>query len=466
MAKDYFQDITPPAGGSTAPRPPSSPPPSPEPLAREMSTAMPEPPERSIRNINITPGRRPARSSEDIRETGAPIPPSPREPRRVSRFGLWGAVVIALLVLGAIALVALRPTSVTVTPRSHIVLFDETAQFTAYPAQATTTTNGTLLFTIETSTFEDSQVVPAQGVERVEDKASGTITVYNDYSTAPQKLVKNTRFQTPEGLVFRAPAEVIIPGRSATTPGQVFITVIADKAGEEYNVGTVEKFTLPGLKSTPLMYAKIYARSSAPMTGGFVGERPAASPAALEAARAQIRARLQEKVVAFSQTHTDADSFAFSDLARVTFEALPSTVEREGEARIHERARVELPVFPADMFAHIVGESVSASSENGALLLKPGADFSARPLSTAVGSLSEAPLSFTLEGTAQLVWRVDVGELAAALAGRDETAFQAIVETFPGIEEAHARIEPFWKNSFPSDPSAIKIKVQEPAFTN
>ena len=37
-----------------------------------------------------------------------------------------------------------------------------------------------------------------------------------------------------------------------------------------------------------------------------------------------------------------------------------------------------------------------------------------------------------------------------------------IVEGFAGIEEAHARIEPFWKSSFPEDPSAIKIKVKEP----
>src|SRR3990167_11473072 len=216
MAKDYFQDIMPP-NSSDVPRQTAPAPAAASYSAPAPSEASPSPapsadlPEKTIRNIQVTsPLRTKSRVGLDLRE---PVPPGAGG--RFGRVWLWGGVVLALLVLGAIALVALRPTSVTVIPRSHTVLFDETAQFTAYPAQASTA--GTLLFTIETSTFEDSQVVPAQGVERVEDKASGTITVYNDYSTAPQKLVKNTRFQTPEGLVFRAPAEVIIPGRSATT---------------------------------------------------------------------------------------------------------------------------------------------------------------------------------------------------------------------------------------------------------
>ena len=74
-------------------------------------------------------------------------------------------------------------------------------------------------------------------------------------------------------------------------------------------------------------------------------------------------------------------------------------------------------------------------------------------------------MQFSLDGTAQLVWKVDTALLAEALLGRDESAFQAIVESFPGIEEAHARIEPFWSNAFPGDATAIKVRVEEPQFT-
>ena len=68
-------------------------------------------------------------------------------------------------------------------------------------------------------------------------------------------------------------------------------------------------------------------------------------------------------------------------------------------------------------------------------------------------------LIFTLSGAAQLVWNVDAVALAEALAGKEEGAFQAIVAGFPGVEEARARVQPFWKNSFPENPADIRIKI-------
>ncbi len=454
MAKDYFQDITPPDPQSA--RPKISPPPAPttpksfEAYEESGETASPAESEKSIRNIQV-PMRPPRRIFEDSKEESA------RPPRRSGRLWLWGAVVLALFVLGVIALIALRPTTVTITPRSQTVLFDDTARFTAYPA--TLAASGTLSFTVETVVFEDSQVVAAQGMQRVEEKASGTITVYNDHSTSPVTLLKTTRFETPDGLIFRVPAEVVIPGKKGTTPGEMRITVIADAAGEKYNIGPITRFTLPGLKSSA-MYANVYARSTEAMQGGFAGERPAAPASAVEAAKAEIRTRLEEKVAEAVRAKTDT-SVTFSDLVRRTFESLPPTIEEKGGVRIHERLRVEIPVFPADMFANVVAQSVSAEAAQGGISLRFSEAFSAH--SAASSSISGTPITFTLKGTGQLVWRVDGAELAGALAGRDESAFETIVQGFSGIEKARARIEPFWKKTFPSDASDISITLEEPA---
>ena len=377
-----------------------------------------------------------------------------------SRIWMWAAIALAVLVLGAIGLVALRPTTVTVTPRSHTVLFDETALFSAYPAESAA--SGSLSFTVEEQSFEDSQVVPTEGVERVEEKASGSITVYNNYSTQSVKLIKNTRFETPEGLIFRTLSEVIVPGRKGAVPGEITITIFADAAGEKYNVGPISRLTIPGLKSTPAMYSDVYARSTSAMSGGFSGERAKAAPGAIDAARSDIRGRLEEKIRATFAARTDATAFIFEDLARTTFETLPQTAEAGQGVRIHERARVEIPVFSADAFAHIVAESVSAGAEDGGVVLRPGSNFMAHLKSTEGASLKSTSLQFSLSGTGTLVWKVDAEELAEALAGRDESAFQAIVSSFPGIEEARARIEPFWKNTFPADASDINIKIGEP----
>src|SRR3989338_5954295 len=254
MAKDYFQDIPPPdASRPAAPLrvsesrtpPPADPPAPPAP--------PPAPGERTIRNIQVEKrprlsGQEPARiGSDDIR--GTPDIPRipPQHPRAPSRWWIWGGVALSLPVLAAIALVAFRPTTVTATPRSQSVAFDASARFAAYPAA--TAASGTLSFTLETSDLEDSAVVPTSGSARVEDRASGTVIVVNEYSAQSVKLIKNTQFATTEGLIFRVPAEVIVPGKKGAVAGEISVTVIADKAGEAYNVGPQTRLTIPGLRS-------------------------------------------------------------------------------------------------------------------------------------------------------------------------------------------------------------------------
>ena len=372
---------------------------------------------------------------------------------------MWGGAGLLLLILAAITFVALRPTTVTVIPRSQTVTFDQSAHFTAYPAPAIA--SSTLSFTLQTSDIEDSAVVPTSGTERVSEKAQGSITVFNAYSAQPVKLVKNTRFATLDGLIFRVPADIVIPGKQGSTPGKITVTVFADEAGEKYNVGPVSRFTLPGLKSSPAMYADVYANSSQAFVGGFVGDRPAVAAGAIDTAVAQIRARLEQKARDAVNAVASDTTVVFPSLVQITYESLPQTTEAGGGLRIYERARVLIPVFPADAFAYAIAQSVSADAGPGEVAIKGGAGLTANAGDPAAIA-ADAPLAFTLNGTVQLVWVVDAQALASALAGKDQSAFQTIVTGFPGVQEAHARVEPFWKNSFPADPAAIRIQIEAP----
>lgn len=478
MANDYFQDITPESGTPIRYTPegprdtaPSAPPQAPSvgskvPIRPVASTAPSPAPtvaggEKSIRNVTMQRSRpRVGGFGGDIR----PEPPPafmPEEPRRSrSRLWIWLLAGVSLLVLGGVVLLALRETTVTVTPRTQPVVFDQSISFSAAPVASAAT--GTLPYTIQESDFEDSTVVPAQGVEKAEDKATGNITIYNAYSTAPNRLIKNTRFETPEGLVFRIPESVVVPGKSGTTPGQIEVTVFADQPGEAYNVGPVAKFTVPGLKATPDMYAGIYARSTSPMSGGFSGERPAVAPGALENARAEIRMRLEARARETAQAAVSETALVFPTLVKITYQSLPSTTEAGGGLRIHEKAHVVIPVFNPLTFGALVARNVTANDTTSGVRIEQGAGFSAVVSEDAIGSIGLEPFSFSLSGSGTLVWDVDVLALQEALAGRDQTVFQSIVEGFPSIQEAHARIAPFWKNSFPADGADIQVILEEP----
>jgi len=53
---------------------------------------------------------------------------------------------------------------------------------------------------------------PATGKEKVEEKASGRLTIFNAFSSQPQVLIAGTRFQSPEGKIFRLTDRITIPG--------------------------------------------------------------------------------------------------------------------------------------------------------------------------------------------------------------------------------------------------------------
>ena len=69
-----------------------------------------------------------------------------------------------------------------------------------------------LSFEIMRLSAEESDLVTATGISSSGQKAGGKITVYNNYSNAPQKLIINTRFQTSDGKIYRIREPIVIPG--------------------------------------------------------------------------------------------------------------------------------------------------------------------------------------------------------------------------------------------------------------
>jgi hypothetical protein len=349
---------------------------------------------------------------------------------------------------------------VTITPRSQAVTFDQAAQLTAYP-EATAAT-GTLPYTVATTDLSDSDTVQGNGTTATQMKASGSITVYNDYSTASVKLIANTRFQTPAGLIFRTPNAIVIPGKTTSKPGSVNVTVIADQAGPQYNIGPTARFTVPGLPSTSAEYAGVYAQSTGSMTGGFSGQQEGVSDTVRATAVSDIRTRLAKDVAQYVQSQVTASTTAFASLAQITYTDMPDTDATGTQVQINETAHVELPVFESATFATTVAQAMAITTDNTPVTLIGGSGYGAQSTDSSPVNLGTDPIDFSLVGNATVVWSVDTAALAQALAGRDQNVFQTIIGGFAGIEAASARIEPFWSGNFPTDPSKIKIMVENP----
>lgn len=132
---------------------------------------------------------------------------------------------------------------------------------------------GQLGFDIIALTDDILVPVTAQGTRPIEEYAHGTITVYNDYSTQPQRLLPETVFESTGGLLFVSDdTEVIIPGRVGELAGSISISVTAIEPGESFNIDSTD-FTIPEYREKKLneKYNGIYAVSEQSFGGGYIG---------------------------------------------------------------------------------------------------------------------------------------------------------------------------------------------------
>ena len=124
--------------------------------------------------------------------------------------------------------------------------------------------------------------------------------------------------------------------------------------------------------------------------------------------------------------------------------------------------RITIPTFPRDAFAAAVAGAVSADAEGQSVTIRFADGATGQPVgSLAAADIGQQPITFVVTGRANIIWNVDSEAFAEALAGREESAFESIVKGFPSVEEARARIMPFWKHSFPTDPTKIEIRIED-----
>lgn len=376
--------------------------------------------------------------------------------KRGSGKKIWLFAGLAILVL-IFALVSFwGDSTLTYIPRSSAVTFDNDIYTIERVGE------GLLLFSVVKLSAEKALEVPATGEEMVERKASGTIIVYNNASTEPQRLIENTRFETSDGLVYRIPSAIVIPGRRTvsgeTVPGSIETVVYADEAGSKYNIGLVD-FSVPGLAGTP-RFSTIYARSKTEMTGGFAGMERSVSESDKTSAKSQIEATLRNELRAMVTSQVPADFFMPESLSFISFRELPQTpVSGKNSVMFNMSGELYGIMFKrTDLSGQLAKSKVSvAPSETVDIVSLDSLTF--RLLDATPEDLPNLDtVKFSVSGQGSIVWRTDEVALKADLAGRSKREVPVVLDNYPTIVSASATIKPFWRRSFPEDGSKILLK--------
>jgi len=376
----------------------------------------------------------------------------------MGRIGIWVIAIGFLLVaLATVGFVFIGKTTISIEPQQESITLSSGSVLTAYQEAQ----DSELGYKVLSHTIEATDTIAATGKETVQQKASGRIVVYNTHSSATQRLIKNTRFEAPNGEIYRVRNSFTVPGKNDDgTPGTIEVTVYADAAGEEKNISALgTRFTIPGLKGDP-RFDTFYAELKTPMIGGFVGERAIVNEDVLNAARTTLREQLRSEVSASIRAQSSDSVELFEGGIFTTFES-PEVTYAEGDtATVREMARIYAVTFNKNDLARILAEAAVANPESGLIRIDSPETLVMNIINkSGVDIANDALIQFTLEGQTTLTWEVDTEALKQDLVGKYSGALNTVMSAYPGIKSAQATIRPFWKSEFPSETGRISTEI-------
>lgn len=379
--------------------------------------------------------------------------------RRMPRKLLWGAAGVIVLILVILSVMTWSFGRATIAINFQKTPWNYTGNFTADKSVSkinpVANTIPAQIFTTQKNT---TQLFPATGNANVSVKAQGMLTIYNAYSSAAQDLVATTRFVTPDGKLFRLVSAVTVPGAKVTNgqivPSSIDATVVADQAGLAYNIGAVDKLTIPGFQGTA-KYTAFYGQLKNGASGGFTGTRAVPTAADIAGAKTKVTAALQANLSS-DLTTSYPNNFKILDGAtniKMTKLTVNTSTDANGNFSVFGEASLQAIGFDETAFKAFLLSLAAAQTPNMAWSSgSPTTNYGGVHADFTKGAVS---FSLTAQGTLEAAFDADA--FKASIAGKSIGDARTAVAAIPGLSDGKISAWPMWLWNIPGDPAKVQI---------
>ncbi|RJO62091.1 hypothetical protein C4544_01160 [candidate division WS5 bacterium] len=316
------------------------------------------------------------------------------------------------------------------------------------------------LISVEKTVTKEYQ---ATGTKNIGNKAQGTITVKNTYSTLSQTLVAGTRFEA-NGLVFRTQSDVDVPGYSDSgggdiTAGTANVSVIADSAGDNYNISS-SSFKIPAFAGTA-KYDKITGSSAGSMSGGSTKEVKVVSASDISNARNSFGDNAKNEVKKEGQGKMDKDETIDEKAEEINVGALNVSKSEGDEAdkfTVSANASYKALAYKKDDLSKMVYDSLKEKTG-------PGKQIMEDKLETVELNITDVNLNAgTISGEASAVLhlgaKIDEGKLKTEISGDKEAKTKEYLENLDGVESVQIDYFPGFFKRTSRLKSHIYVKIE------
>ncbi|MES2315302.1 MAG: hypothetical protein V4486_01045 [Patescibacteria group bacterium] len=381
---------------------------------------------------------------------------SSEESRKKPRYSIWLVAGVAIIFLFFAVSFLLAQATITINPKFKDITLNQ--NFTGTKDVAT---GSGVSFDLISLSGEESQTIEGGEVKDVSIKATGTVVIYNNYSSATQRLDIDTRLEGSNGKLYKTQKAVVVPGLKGKTPGSVEVGIYATGAGPDYNSSPID-FQIFGFKGTP-KYSKFYARSKGDITGGFIGKQSVVTDSKKATVFNDMRATLEAKLLRKATDLIPPGFILFQGASVLNVDSQNFDAAGSGD-QVPVTLKGTLIGFLLDekeLTKKIVSTSMPDYDGSDVFISNiKDLTFSLLSKDSATNDINN--ISFNLSGNPKVVYKLDEAKLLGEVAGKSKKEFYQTLAQYPNVISADVLLRPFWKRSFPSKQSDIKIVINYP----
>jgi len=300
--------------------------------------------------------------------------------------------------------------------------------------------------------------IPATGVKKIGEKARGTVTIYNEYSSSPQVIASGTGISAQD-RTFILTNQVTVPGAQILegdiTPGSVQAEVIAGEVGEEYNIGPT-RFSISGISS------KIYAESGSQMSGGTSREITIVLKQDIDKAKKSLSEELYDKALEKLKSEIEKEDILFDQAVKKQILSMVSSAQAGGEVSHFDltiKIRVSSIKFNKNEANKLIIALINSQIPKDRKLDEEhiNLDFQ-KPILR----LERNILQFEAKVKGNLFYKADLDALKKEVMGKSLKQAEDYLRDQVEIDNAQIILWPFWVKSIPKLEKKIRINLTLP----
>ena len=374
---------------------------------------------------------------------------------------IWLLAGICLLALFFGISILFTSATVTITPRTEQITFNDES----YTAKQNSQSTSTLSFEVLNVKQSSGKIIATTEEKEVSQKATGVIVIYNNYNTSSQRLINNTRFEANNGKIYRISSSVIVPGYKKVdgkiVPGSIEATVFADQAGTDYNFklsDLIGDFKIPGFKGLP-QYQSFYARAKTDITGGFVGKQRIVSAELRKATEDSIKVELKEQLLKELYAIKPDNFIIFKDGYSIDYTSLEDTAVDSNNVTINVEGSLNGIIFNNLKLTKYLASKKIDNFDNLPAELIPADNMTVTMTgANSTGLWKNDTLQLKLNGDATVKWVYDSDAIKRDLVGKSESDLKTLTSSFKdSIDSINVKFVPVWTKYFPDNIKKIKI---------